>query len=477
MNIQEAKKEICHTLKAYLMKDEHGTYSYPVLRQRPILLMGPPGIGKTAVVEQAARECGLGCISYTITHHTRQSAIGLPEISHRVYNDRKVTVTDYTMSEIVASVYDYMEATGKKEGILFIDEINCVSETLAPAMLALLQNKTFGSHKIPEGWILVAAGNPPQYNKSVREFDIVTLDRVRKIEIEPDCRAWLSYARANHVHRAVTSYLEMKKQNFYLVENSADGKFFVTARGWEDLSRLLDSYEKLGFEIRNEIIGEFLQKEEIARDFSAYYGLYRKYGQDYDFSGILNGALDSAAAEYEKLEQFTETLYSQLLYLRSYLKKESEQDFRNRLDDFIQKQRQSLMVKVDMELISVGEHQLQEKTLKTLETYVNRVKGEHIRESQDGFDKIREYFREEVEIRDKETKKMETQLQRAFAFIKNSFGDGQELLLFITEITGSPVLVDFIAQNGCPAYFKYSRTLLGKNRERELQKMCREVLQ
>ena len=55
MNIQEAKKEICHTLKAYLMKDEHGTYSYPVLRQRPILLMGPPGIGKTAVVEQAAR--------------------------------------------------------------------------------------------------------------------------------------------------------------------------------------------------------------------------------------------------------------------------------------------------------------------------------------------------------------------------------------------------------------------------------------
>ena len=89
-----------------------------------------------------------------------------------------------------------------------------MSETLAPAMLALLQNKTFGSHKIPEGWILVAAGNPSQYNKSVREFDIVTLDRVRKIEIEPDCRAWLSYARANHVHRAVTSYLEMKKQNF-----------------------------------------------------------------------------------------------------------------------------------------------------------------------------------------------------------------------------------------------------------------------
>ena len=48
----------------------------------------------------------------------------------------------------------------KKEGILFIDEINCVSETLAPTMLQLLQNKQFGNHRIPDGWILVAAGNP-----------------------------------------------------------------------------------------------------------------------------------------------------------------------------------------------------------------------------------------------------------------------------------------------------------------------------
>ena len=162
MNIQEAKKEICHTLRAYLAKDEDGYYIYPLVRQRPILMIGPPGIGKTAIMEQAAAECGVGLVSYTITHHTRQSAIGLPEIVKRNYGGKGMMVTDYTMSEIVASVYDCMEKTGKKEGILFIDEINCVSETLAPAMLALLQNKTFGSHKIPEGWVLVAAGNPPE---------------------------------------------------------------------------------------------------------------------------------------------------------------------------------------------------------------------------------------------------------------------------------------------------------------------------
>ena len=71
----------------------------------------------------------------SITHHTRQSAVGLPFIRERNYGGRTRSVTEYTMSEIIASVYAAMERTGKKNGILFIDEINCVSETLAPTML------------------------------------------------------------------------------------------------------------------------------------------------------------------------------------------------------------------------------------------------------------------------------------------------------------------------------------------------------
>ena len=96
-------------------------------------------------MEQVAAECRVGLVAYTITHHTRQSAVGLPKIVTRNYGGTEIDITEYTMSEIIASVYEYMEQTGKKEGILFIDEINCVSETLAPAMLQFLQNKTFGT--------------------------------------------------------------------------------------------------------------------------------------------------------------------------------------------------------------------------------------------------------------------------------------------------------------------------------------------
>ena len=75
MNIKEAKIEIMNTLRAYLAKDEYGAYRIPAVRQRPVLLMGPPGVGKTQIMEQIARETGVGLVSYTITHHTRQACL------------------------------------------------------------------------------------------------------------------------------------------------------------------------------------------------------------------------------------------------------------------------------------------------------------------------------------------------------------------------------------------------------------------
>jgi len=66
------------------------------------LLIGASGIGKTAIMEQIARECNIAIVSYTITHHTRQSAIGLPFIKQKIYGGKQYSVTEYTMSEIIA---------------------------------------------------------------------------------------------------------------------------------------------------------------------------------------------------------------------------------------------------------------------------------------------------------------------------------------------------------------------------------------
>ena len=160
------------------------------------------------------------------------------------------------MSEIIASVYRCMREQGKKEGILFIDEINCVSETLTPAMLQFLQCKTFGNRAVPQGWIIVAAGNPPEYNKSVRDFDMVTLDRVRSIDVEADLDIWMNYAADRHIHGVILSYLQLRRKNFYRIETDVDGLRFVTARGWEDLGVLMQMYEELDIPVTEDIVRE-----------------------------------------------------------------------------------------------------------------------------------------------------------------------------------------------------------------------------
>ena len=238
-------------------------------------------------MSQIAAEMGIGYVGYTITHHTRQSAIGLPMIETRSFGGVEMPITRYTMSEIVASVYEAMEDQGVSEGILFIDEVNCVSETLSAAMLDLLQNKKFGPHRIPDGWVLVAAGNPPEFNSSAREFDIATLDRIRLIDVEPDTQVWLRYAMSSGMHDAITYYLQVKPQNLLSIESTPEGPMFVTPRAWEDLSTVLKEHERLGRSVGVNLISQYVRNPDIAAEFKRYLEFHRKYNEDYDVESIL----------------------------------------------------------------------------------------------------------------------------------------------------------------------------------------------
>ena len=264
MNIKEAKDEIARSVEIYLDKNEFGEYNIPYMKQRPIFMIGAPGIGKTAIMEQIASELGIALVSYSMTHHTRQSAIGLPLIEERQYDGEAVKVSEYTMSEIIGSVYRVMEESGKREGILFLDEINCLSETLAPAMLLFLQYKTFGNRRLPEGWVIVTAGNPPQYNKSVKDFDVATLDRLKCFSIEEDFGIWKSYAYQNGIHAAIITFLEINPEWFYSIRTTVDGVQYVTARGWEDLSLAIGIYEKKKFDVNRNLVQQYITDTEIA---------------------------------------------------------------------------------------------------------------------------------------------------------------------------------------------------------------------
>lgn len=483
MNIKQAKGEITNTLRAYLTRDELGNYLIPAIRQRPILLMGPPGVGKTQIMAQIAAETGVGLVSYTITHHTRQSAVGLPFIEHRTYGGREVAVTEYTMSEILASVYELMEKTGLKEGILFLDEINCVSETLAPMMLQFLQCKTFGNQALPEGWTIVAAGNPPEYNKSVRDFDVVTLDRVKRIDVEADFAVWKEYAVRRNLHGGILSYLDIHKENFYRVETTVDGLQFATARGWEDLSELILAYEKLGLPVDREVVGQYLQLPRIALDFANYLELYYKYRQTYRVDEILRGEwqavtmsqlraapfderlsvmglllsrLSESAGAVREQDALTEGLHGALVTLREKLAAGAEAQAT--LSALIRQRRERLDRDREAGRLDRDARNLALREIAVLERYRAGLTGADA--AGEDMEQVRTWFAEEVERRKTLAAETGTRFDSAFRFLEETFGQSQELVIFVTEIAAGYNLSWYVENFGCDAYFRHNRELL-----------------
>lgn len=492
MNIKQAKEHIKNSVKLYLKKDEYGDYRIPVVRQRPIFLLGSPGIGKTAIMEQIAQELGIALVSYSMTHHTRQSALGLPFITHKNYKGMEFDISEYTMSEIIASVYEVMEGSGIEEGILFLDEINCVSETLAPSMLQFLQYKVFGKHKVPDGWVIVTAGNPPEYNKSVREFDVVTMDRMKLVEVEADYPTWKEYALKQGIHNAVTTYLDMKKNDFYRVETNVGGKSYVTARGWEDLSATMLLCEEEGITVDETLVGQYLHNEKIVKEFTAYYELYNKYKKDYKVEEILNGTNSAQEVERARIAKFDERLS-----LLGMLLNKLESEMRENLEtaDYLAELMKVLKIikalhekegngeKKEIGEIITSQIQARQKLLENMRS-AGTLSGEDRRKnraiiqflegcekelrlnrSENPFAVLKSAFDGEVASMKEENAWIQTRLHNVFAFSEVAFMDGNEMLVLVTELTVNVYSSRFIGIYGSADYAKHNEDLMLHERE------------
>lgn len=485
MNIKEAKQAVKEAVEIYLEKDKNGEYLVPTVRQRPLFLVGAPGIGKTAIMEQVAAELDIALVSYSMTHHTRQSAIGLPYLKEVEYGGKQYTKSEYTMSEIVASVYEVIEKTGKKEGILFLDEINCVSETLAPAMLQFLQYKKFGNQTIPEGWVVVTAGNPPQYNKSAKEFDVATQDRLKMVDVEASFSAWKEYAYNAGIHPAVMAFLELNGKWFYSIKTTVDGKQYITARGWEDLSSALQAYERHGFAVDDALVMQYITDKECARKFTVYYNLFREYRMDYPIESILSGdGLKEAAGKaqgakfderlavvsmlMERLgtsakETMTEDAALQEVVKRLRVLKKSGDMYAGLAEaihetkDGMEKAKAANALSDERKDVANTAIRYYTKYQETLAKAMTDGAGNSEAER---FGTVKETFSKDVKAADRMSKKTQTEMKNAFQFVEAAWGDTEEMTLFATEVTMNRSISSFITRFGCNEYFKNNGSML-----------------
>ena len=494
MNIKEAKDAVKKAVKIYLEKDANGEYRVPVVRQRPLFLVGAPGLGKTAIMEQVAAELDIALVSYSMTHHTRQSAIGLPYLKEVTYDGKAYTKSEYTMSEIIASVYDTIQKSGKKEGILFLDEINCVSETLAPAMLLFLQYKRFGNQSVPEGWVVVTAGNPPQFNKSVKEFDVATMDRLKMVQIDPSFTVWKEYAYNAGVHPAILAFLELNEKYFYSIRTTVNGKEYITARGWEDLSTEIQAYERNGFPVTQELISEYITDMNCVRKFAVYYDLFKKYRVDYAVADILAGksiteaAAKASDAKYDErlsiismlmevIGQDAKSVVSEYHALQGVvkmlrrMKKNTEKSVYEQLVDQISALHEEMEKAKAASALSSEKKQLYLREIALLDSY--RAAAEPASEK-DQFKLVKAAYSKDVAKLDKMQKKEEMSMTSAFGFVESAWGNDQEMTLFVTELTLNRYVAEYISTYSNEEYYKHNAGLLVYD---EKAKLDREVEQ
>ena len=498
MDISRARTQITGAVKAYLSRDEHGLYRIPFHMQRPIIMFGPPGVGKTAIVAQIAEELGINFVAYSITHHTRQSALGLPFISTKTYGGKEYAVSEYTMSEIIGACYDAVEESGVAEGILFLDEVNCVSETLAPAMLQFLQYKTFGQHRLPEGWVIVCAGNPPEYNRSAREFDPVTMDRLKRIDVEPDVDVWLAYAAEHNLHPAVVTYLQTKPGAFYKVQAGVHGTLMVTARGWEDLSRIIGSFEAEGLEVDRDLIGQYLQDPDTADGFAVYYNLFRKYRDDYKIPAILAGEADETVRARAASAPFDERtvlvgLLSDALRTRIHSSISSEEALkrvRGEVSEFCHRglegvaageffsariaEAGSARAAGKRNASDAGDRAVvraeQLRVLDALRMCANRAAAEPGAAAETISDAVKAAYNDEARRQADLAGACSASLDHAFAFLDSALEDGEETLLLVTKLAGDAAVVKQVAAHGSKEFLAHSRSLMFSQRNLELLK-------
>ena len=333
--------------------------------------------------------------------------------------------------------------------------------------------------------MVVAAGNPPEYNKSVREFDVVTLDRVKRIDVTEDFSVWKEYAHRRGIHGAVLSYLEIRREHFYRVEATADGLQFVTARGWEDLAELMHVYETLGLPVDRQVVEQYLQLARVASDFAGYLQLYEKYRRVYRVDEILDGtwervrASELAGAPFDeklgvlglllsklaegartvyRLDGLADALHRDLLDVR-----EGKTTLGTLLDDrqaALARRRAAGSTDRDALFIAARETERLSAFRQTL-ALEKTPKGQ-------AFERLGALFQRDVQARADAAALTDRQLANAFAFLDAALGDSQEMVLFATELTANFFTSWFIQNFGCEAYFQHNDRLLFDDTHKKL---------
>ena len=294
--------------------------------------------------------------------------------------------------------------------------------------------------------------------------------------------SFISYSTG--IHASVVTYLEARRTNFYRIEETALGKRFVTARGWTDLSRIISIYEELGLAVDKALIAQYLQYPETADDFASYYDLFNKYKSDYKIAAILSGTEEPVIVQRAKDAPFDERLALTGLLLDNVNSDISEviktEDCVAELVRLLRQVKEGS----DISEITSEEEAVYHRFLRMGVLSADaRLKYETVldflrhHEHAADFAAIKADYDKMVADMKAAAAKARIKLNNLFAFAEKVWGQGQEMVILVTELTLGSYSSRFIARYGCDAYYKNNDSLKLYERKLEILKKGEELWQ
>ena len=191
---------------------------------RPVFIWGAPGIGKSAIVEEFAHSLGLECVSLLGSQLAPEDIIGVPQI--------RDGFSQFCPPRSIARQEPY---------VLFLDELNACTSEVQKAFYSLIHERRIGEYHLPEGSIVLGAGNRAQDNAITRPMSSALINRMFHVELTASPRLWLEWAGLHNIHPYVYDYITSRPDHLWSKPPKSEEPF-STPRAWHMLSDAIHSW-------------------------------------------------------------------------------------------------------------------------------------------------------------------------------------------------------------------------------------------
>lgn len=235
---------------------------------RPIFLWGAPGIGKSSLVRQFADSLGLECVTMLGTQLAPEDLIGVPEL----INGR----SRFAPPESIAREEPYC---------LFLDELNASSPEVQKAFYSLILDRRIGTYELPEGSVVIGAGNRATDNALARPMASALINRLVHVHLRASVDDWLKWAAGNDIHPWIVDYLVQRPDHLWSAPPKTEEPF-SSPRAWHMLSDVMKSY---GEGIEDETLATLAFGTLTVQHASAFRAYVKTVRHAYDLEAVLKG--------------------------------------------------------------------------------------------------------------------------------------------------------------------------------------------